>query len=117
VISAQFSEILLVCLQAGGWSLKRTWIDSKLGDLVPYFEYFDSVVQFGIWVSGASDLRAVLSVQTAAVSAQCSFGRRTIWVGKWCPIELIFSQYAGNTYVYLPNKFHAVWIYDLIAVC
>jgi hypothetical protein len=43
---------------------------SKLGELVPYFEYFDPFTQFGIWVRGGSDLRAVLLVQTAAVLAQ-----------------------------------------------
>jgi hypothetical protein len=63
-----------------------------------------------------SDLRAVLSGQTATVSAQSSFGRRTVWVGKRYPIELIFGQYIGNSYVYLSTKFHAVWICSLGAV-
>jgi hypothetical protein len=89
---------------------------SKLGELVPYFEYFDPVTQFEIWVRGDSDLGAVLSVQTAAVSAQSSFGRRTVWVGKRCPIELIFGQYVGKSYVYLFTKFRAIWICGLRAV-
>jgi hypothetical protein len=67
--SVQISEILSVCLQAGGWRLKRAWIGSKLSELVSYFEYFDPVTKFGIWVSGGSDLRAVLSGRAAAVSA------------------------------------------------
>jgi hypothetical protein len=54
--------------------LKHAWICSKLGELVPYFEYLDPVTQFGIWVSGGSDLRAVLLVRTAAILAQSSFG-------------------------------------------
>jgi hypothetical protein len=61
-------------------------------------------------------LRAVLLVRNAAVSAQISFGRRTLWVGKRCPIELIFGQYAGNSYVYLSTKFCVVWICGLRAV-
>jgi hypothetical protein len=32
-----------VCLQAGGWGLKSVWIGFKLGELIPYFEYFDMV--------------------------------------------------------------------------
>jgi hypothetical protein len=82
--------------------------------LVPYFEYFDPVIRFGIWVSGGSDLRAVLSVQTATVSAQSSFGRQ---IGKQCTIELILSQYIGNSYVYLSTKFNVDWTCGLRAVC
>jgi hypothetical protein len=74
-------------------------------------------MRFGIWISGGSDLRVVLSVWTAAISAQSNFGRRTVWIGQRCPIELIFYQYDGNTYVYLSAKFHAVWICGLRAVC
>jgi hypothetical protein len=37
-------------------------------ELFPYFEYFDLVTQFEIWVSGASNLKAVLSFRTAAIS-------------------------------------------------
>jgi hypothetical protein len=73
--SVQIFYIWPVCLQAGGWS-KYAWIGSKLGEPVLYFDYFNLVTQFGIWVRGDSDLRAVLSVQTAAVSAQISFGRQ-----------------------------------------
>jgi hypothetical protein len=80
--SIHIFEIWPVYLQAGGWRLKSSWIGSKLGDLVPYFDYFNSVTHFEIWVRGDSDLRAVLSVRTAAVLAQSSFGRRTVWVGK-----------------------------------
>lgn len=69
---------------------KRAWIDPKLGELVPYFEYFDLVSSFEDWVSGASDLRVVLSALTAAILEQSSFGRQTTWVGKRCPIELKF---------------------------
>jgi hypothetical protein len=39
----QISEIRLDCLQASGWRLKHAWIDSTLGELVPYFEYFDPI--------------------------------------------------------------------------
>jgi hypothetical protein len=60
--SIQISEFWPICLQAGVWRLKRAWIGSKLGELVPYFEYFDLVTQFGIWVSGGLDLRAVCQV-------------------------------------------------------
>jgi hypothetical protein len=114
--SVQISEFWPVCLQACVRRLKRTWIGSKLGEIVPYFEYFDPVAQFEIWVSGGSYLRAVLSVQTVVVLAQSSFGRQTIWVGKQCPIELIFGQYVGNSYVYLSTKFRAVCICGLRAV-
>jgi hypothetical protein len=58
-----------VCLQAVDWRLRRAWIDSKLGELLPYFDYLNLVSWFEIWVSGASDLRAVLSVQIATVLA------------------------------------------------
>jgi hypothetical protein len=85
--------------------------------LVPYFEYFDQVTQFEILVSGGSDLSAVLLVRNAAVLAQRSFGRQTVWVGKWCPIGLIFGQCAGNIYVYFFMKFCAVWICGLRAFC
>jgi hypothetical protein len=61
-------------------------------------------------------LRVVLSGQTAAVSAQSSFGRRTVWVGNRYPIELIFGQYVGNSYVYLSTKFRAIWVCGLRAV-
>jgi hypothetical protein len=54
--------------------------------------------------------------RTATVSAQSSFGRRTVWVGKRCPIELIFGQYIGNSYVYLFTKFRVIWICGLRAV-
>ena len=47
-----------------------------------YFEYFDLVSWFEDWVSGASDLRVVLSALTTAVSEQSSFERRTVCVGK-----------------------------------
>jgi hypothetical protein len=114
--SVQISKFWSVCLQDGVWRLKRAWIGSKLGELVTYFEYFIPVTQFGIWVNGGSVLRAVLSGRTAAISAQSSFGRRTVWVGKRCPIELIFGQYVGNSYVYLSTKFRAVWISGLRAV-
>jgi hypothetical protein len=57
--SVQISEFWPVCLQAIVWRLKGAWIGSKLGELVPYFDYFDLVTQFEIWVSGGSDLRAV----------------------------------------------------------
>jgi hypothetical protein len=50
-------------------------IGSKLGELVPYFEYFDLVGWFEIWTSGESNLRGVKSVRTAKVSAQSSFRR------------------------------------------
>jgi hypothetical protein len=60
--SIQISEFWPVCLQAGVWRLKRAWIGSKLGELIPYFQYFDLVIQFGIWVSGGSDLKAVCQV-------------------------------------------------------
>jgi hypothetical protein len=114
--SVQISKFGPVCLQAGVWRLKRAWIGSKLGELIPYFKYFDPVTQFEIWVSGGSDLRVVLSGQTATVSAQSSFGRRTVWVGNRCLIELIFGQYVGNSYVYLSTKFRAVWVCGLRAV-
>ena len=58
--------------------------------LVLYFEYFDLVSWFEDWVGGASYLRVVLSTLTAAISEQTSFVRRTVWVGKWCLIELKF---------------------------
>ena len=106
-----------MCLQAGDRRLKRDWIGNNLGELVPYFEYFDLVSWFMVWLRGASDLRAVLSVRTATVSAQSSFGRRTVWAGKRCPIELKFGEYVGNTYVYLSTKFGVVWICGLRAVC
>jgi hypothetical protein len=48
-------------------------IGSKLGELVPYLEYFDLITQFRIWASRGSDLRAVLSVRPAAV-----LGDRTV---------------------------------------
>ena len=57
-------------------------MNPKPGELIPYFEHFDLVTWFEDWVSGASDLRVVLSALTAAVSEQSSFGRRTVWVGK-----------------------------------
>jgi hypothetical protein len=60
--SVQISEFWPVDLQADVWRLKRAWIGSKFGELVPYFEYFDPVTQFGIWVSGGSDLRTVCQV-------------------------------------------------------
>jgi hypothetical protein len=44
-------------------------------------------------------------------------GRQTVWVDKWCLIELIFGQYVGNSYVYLSTKFRADWICGLRAVC
>jgi hypothetical protein len=52
---------------------------SKLGELTPYFEYFDPVKQFVIWVSGGSDLRAVcqaglLQFQHRAVLGDEQFG-------------------------------------------
>jgi hypothetical protein len=50
-------------------------IGYKLGELVPYFECFDLVSWFEIWVNGESYLRGVKSVRTAAVSAQSNFGR------------------------------------------
>jgi hypothetical protein len=64
-------------------------------------------------VRGESDLRAVKSVWTATVLAQSSFGRRTVWVGKQCPNELIFGQYVGNSYVCLSVKFGDDWICGL----
>jgi hypothetical protein len=63
LIFIQIYEMWLVYLQAGDWRLKYAWIGSKLGELFPYFEYFDPVTQFMIWVSDGSDLRAVLSVR------------------------------------------------------
>ena len=62
-------------LQAGGWRLKRGWIGTKLGELVPHLEYFDLSSWFEDWLSLAPDLRVGLSVRAAAVSAQSSFGR------------------------------------------
>jgi hypothetical protein len=57
-------------LSSSWWLEAQPWFRSKLGELVPYFEYFNLVTQsmIGIWVSGGSDLRAVLLVRTAAVS-------------------------------------------------
>ena len=63
---------------------------------------------FEDWVSGASDLRVVLSALTAAVSEQSSFGRRTVWVGKRCPIELKSGVDLRKSCVYLFAKFGAV---------
>ena len=72
---------------------------------------------FEVWVSIASDLEAIYSVRTAAVSAQSSFGRRTVWAGKRCPIDLKFGVYVGYSYVSLSTKFGADWICGLRAVC
>ena len=65
-----------VCLQASVGRFKHAWIGSKLGKLVPYLDYFDLASWFDIWVTWAS-MRAVLSVQTALISAHSNFGRRT----------------------------------------
>ena len=62
-------------------------------------------------------MRVVLSALTAAVSEQSSFGRRTVWVGKRCPIELKFGGDLRNSYVYLSAKFDYVWFSGLRAVC
>ena len=115
--SVQICCIWLDSVQAGDWRLKRAWIDPKLGELVPYFEYFGLVSWFENWVSGASDLRVVLSALTAAVSEQSSFGRRTVWVGKRCPIELKFGGDIRNSCVYLSAKIGVVWFSGLRAVC
>jgi hypothetical protein len=77
--SVQISEFWPVCLQAGVWRLKRARIGSKLGELVSYFEYFDPVTQFEIWVRGGSDLRAICQVgllqfQHRAVLGDKQFG-------------------------------------------
>ena len=50
----------------------------------------------------------VLSALTAAVSEQSSFGRRTVWVGKCCPIKLKFGGEVKNSCVYLSAKFGLV---------
>ena len=42
-------------LQAGDWSLKRGWIGTKLGELVPHLEYFDLLSSFEDWMSRAPD--------------------------------------------------------------
>ena len=62
-------------------------------------------------------MRVVLSALTAAVSEQSSFGRRTVWVGKRCPIELKFGGDVKNPCVYLSAKFDDVWFSGLRAVC
>ena len=59
----------------------------------------------------------VLSALTAAVSEQSSFGRRTVWVGKRCPIELKFEGDLRNSCVYLSAKIGVVWFSGLRAVC
>jgi hypothetical protein len=69
------------CLQAGVWRLEGVWIGSKLGGCVPYFEYFYLLSWSECWLSGTSDLRVVLLVQTGAVSTHNSFGGWTDWAG------------------------------------
>jgi hypothetical protein len=68
-----------------------SWIGSKLGDLAPYFEYFDLVSLFEIWLNGELDLRVVKLVRTTVVSAYSNFWGRMVWEGKRCPIELTFG--------------------------
>ena len=62
-------------------------------------------------------MRVVLSALTAAVSEQSSFGRRTIWVGKRCLVELKFGGDLRNSCVYLSVKFGDVWFSGLRVVC
>ena len=71
----QICPDLVAHLQVSGRRLKRGWIGTKLGELVPHLEYFDLLSWFEDWLSLAPDLRAGLSVGAAAVSAQSSFGR------------------------------------------
>jgi hypothetical protein len=53
----------------------------------------------------------VNDLHTIICSGMLGHHRRRIgWVGKRCPIELIFGQYVGKSYVYLSTKFRAVWI-------
>ena len=60
---------------ASSWcSEDQTCLDgSILGELVPYFEYFDLVSWFEISISGASDLTTALSVRTDAVLVEKQF--------------------------------------------
>ena len=62
-------------------------------------------------------MRVVLSALTAAVSEQSNFGRRTVWVGKRCPIDLKFGGHLKNSCVYFYEKFGAVWFSGLREVC
>lgn len=48
-----------------------------------------------------------------AVSEQSSFGRRTVWVGKRCAIELKFGGIVEDSWIYLFAKFGAFWISGL----
>ena len=49
-------------LQAGDWRLKCGWIGTKIGEIVPHLDYFDLFSWLKDWLSGALDLKRVLSV-------------------------------------------------------
>ena len=72
---SRFGSSEPVIFQAGDWRIKRGWIGTKVGELVPHLEYFDLLSWFEDWLSRALDFRVVLSVQVTTVLEKSSFGR------------------------------------------
>ena len=52
-----------------------SWIDPKLGDLIPCLGPFNVLSWFEYQLSETSDLRDILSARFAVISEQSSFGR------------------------------------------
>lgn len=53
---------------------------------------------------------------SVALDSNSNFGRRLVWVVKWCLIWLKFCQLLGDSWIYRFAKFRVIWICGLLGM-